>query len=490
MNSNMNSNSINSTNKKAQTIEDIIEASPSNRFSMEIIIIVALTWFLPGTQAVLISNISPYVQCEFALRDSSMAFSTSFFYIGLFVGAMFFGYVGDACGRKFATLCGSFLLLYFGMLSGAATSIVFLTATRFMVGVGIADVFINGCALVTEYVKVNQRATGLFIFFLVNVAGTSFGYLMSYFILNKHGWRMLSVVVCLPNIPFMIAMSRVPESYKYFQLTNNREKLIQIIQQICNLNKVEVPHAISVECKASPHQASYVSILKHHGVKSFLLFWLWLAGIFCYYGQTFLITYRLQNHHSCTPGELAKTSIGSILLNFSTSHLKANITAVTTNQYPSHCQMIQDSDHLISFTISLAPLLSSLLMVPLARIRRKSLILFIFLVQCFTYALQMVCMSYWLNLVILMLSFCTACLLGSILYLYSLELYPTVIRTTATGLVSSIAKLFLVITPLLFQYLIYKSIASVAWFMLGLIGVAIVCVIFLEETHGKPLARE
>ena len=84
----------------------------------------------------------------------------------------------------------------------------------------------------------------------------------------------------------------------------------------------------------------------------------------------------------------------------------------------------------------------------------------------------------------------TGALFTSIMYLYTAELYPTVVRTTAVGLVASVSKLCLVVVPLLFQYLIYKSIASVAWVMIGVIGMAVVCVFFLEETDGKPLSRE
>ena len=468
----------------AQTIEEIIEFSPSNRFSMEITFIVALTWFLPGTQVVLITNIVPYVQCEYNLADSTMALSTSLFFIGMFIGNLLFGYIGDTCGRKFAILCGSFLLLYFGLLGCATTSIVFLSATRFFVGVGCSDVFVNGSALVTEYVKINQRTTVILIFVLVSTAGSSLGYLLSYLILNSHGWRILTVVVCLPAIPFVIALYRVPESFKYLQLTNNRDKLIEIVQHFCNMNKMEIPHAINMECKSSRQRASYVFILKHHGAKTVLLFWMWLGGVLCYYAQSFLFTYRLRNH-SCAP-EPGTTSASP--LNPTTAY-PVNITTITT-QYPHHCQIIQDSDHLVSFGISLTPLVSILVMAPLANLGRKPLILLVFLIQCSVYALQMVCLPYWLNLVLLTMLNSTGALFTSIMYLYTAELYPTVVRTTAVGLVASVSKLCLVVVPLLFQYLIYKSIASVAWVMIGVIGMAVVCVFFLEETDGKPLSRE
>ena len=129
-------------------------------------------------------------------------------------------------------------------------------------------------------------------------------------------------------------------------------------------------------------------------------------------------------------------------------------------------------------------------MAPLANLGRKPLILLVFLIQCSVYALQMVCLPYWLNLVLLTMLNSTGALFTSIMYLYTAELYPTVVRTTAVGLVASVSKLCLVVVPLLFQYLIYKSIASVAWVMIGVIGMAVVCVFFLEETDGKPLSRE
>ena len=472
-----------SHNIKTHTIGDIIEASPSNRFSTEIMIIASLQWFLPGTQMVLISNVTPYVQCEYALTNSMVAFSTSFFFFGMFTGAIYFGYIGDVCGRKFTTVCGTMLILYFGLLTSAITSIVFLSVARFLIGTSIACLYINAVALSIEYVKVNQRTTAILWMTLFNAAGSSYGYLMSYLILNSYGWRLLTIVLCLPGVPFLIAMYRVPESFKYLQLTNNRAKLMEILQCISNLNNVELPHSINMECKTSRNRASYVYVLKRYRLKTFLLVWVWIAGMLCFYGQSFLLTYRLQNHH-------CKQLTSTVPTTITPMYGEANITTKISHHHDRHCQVIQNSDHLFSFLISLAPLLGIFMLNALERIGRKRMMLLNFLIQLAVYVLQLVCLPYWLNLVLLLILMSTSCSFTSFAYLYTIELFPTVIRTTATGLVSSGAKLCMIAVPFLFQYLIYKSVAAVAWLIILFIIVAIVCLMFLEETYGKPLARE
>lgn len=76
----------------------------------------------------------------------------------------------------------------------------------------------------------------------------------------------------------------------------------------------------------------------------------------------------------------------------------------------------------------------------------------------------------------------------SLIYLYTMEVYPTVIRAMAVGCASSMARIGAMITPYLAQVLIKQTFhGTIAIYMMAT-GLAAVCALLLPiETRGREL---
>jgi len=76
----------------------------------------------------------------------------------------------------------------------------------------------------------------------------------------------------------------------------------------------------------------------------------------------------------------------------------------------------------------------------------------------------------------------------SLLYLYTMEVYPTVIRAMAVGCASSMARIGAMITPYLAQVLIKKTFNGTITVYVIATALAAICACFLPiETRGREL---
>jgi AAHS family 4-hydroxybenzoate transporter-like MFS transporter len=158
----------------------------------------------------------------------------AFSFVGLSVGTISAGRLGDRYGRKPVLLVS---LLIFGVFTAAlstAHGIRGLTVLRFLAGIGLGGAIPNLTALVAECSPARHRALAVTLTALAMTVGGMVGAGIASWILPAFGWRTLFVVagsiplVALPALYFML-----PESPKY--LAGNplrRERLLRVLDML------------------------------------------------------------------------------------------------------------------------------------------------------------------------------------------------------------------------------------------------------------------
>jgi MFS family permease len=82
------------------TVDELTEGLGFGCFQIGLLFIVSVIWLADAMEMILISFISPPLQCYFGLTDAEKALITSVVFVGMFIGGGVWGLFQDRFGRK------------------------------------------------------------------------------------------------------------------------------------------------------------------------------------------------------------------------------------------------------------------------------------------------------------------------------------------------------------------------------------------------------
>lgn len=363
--------------------------------------------------------------CDDSLKTSH---AQMIFYFGVLAGDVGFGSLADVIGRKKALVISAVLQV------SAAVSVAFVSnyyvfvVLNFLVGAACHGVFVPATVLSVEFVGPSKRVmTGIPIhmFFAVGLV-----YLAGVGALVRH-WQYLQLAVAVPCIVYVFYWWIIPESPRWLLSQGRLEEAEEIIQEVAKKNGVKVTGNLIVGEKIEiPKGERIWHVYKHKVllVRGMILFFNWIVIAMDYYGVTM--------------------HIGNLGGNF---YLNQFILAVV--EFPAKIGSMlllnrigRQKLHCLIMFIGGAALLCTIFPVLYGKEELQSL-----------------------TLVLSMIGKMGSAAAFGVIYIYTAELYPTVVRNGAMGTSSCIAR---------FGGMAAPYIASTGDFVSGKFGLALPLVIF------------
>ncbi|XP_051816660.1 solute carrier family 22 member 6-A isoform X2 [Acanthochromis polyacanthus] len=371
---------------------------------------------------------------------------SSIYMFGLLVGAVVFGSLADKYGRRIIILISLAIQATFGVAAAFAPNYYVYVFLRFMVGTSISGVIMNAFVLGTEWTGSKKRMLAGIItdyFF-------GFGYILlagvAYLIRD---WRKLQLAISAPGFLFIFYIWVLPKSARWLMANDRTEEAWELIRKAAQMNgkpltkDLEMCQVYKTEEKTGTKQKhSFLDLVRTPKMRkqSLIVFYLWFVNVLVYYG------------------------------------LSLNISDFGMNIYLT--QMIFGLVEMPARTITLFTLNRSRKISQLAflAVGGTACLLTIFIPSELSNVKTVLAMIGKFGI--------TASL--SIIYVYSAEVFPTVIRQNGIGISSMCARTGGVLAPMMF---LLKGISPHAPMVLcglcPLLGSALT--LLLPETANKPL---
>ncbi|KAM7398320.1 hypothetical protein PAMA_006299 [Pampus argenteus] len=376
-------------------------------------------------------------------------FTTTLYFLGVLVGSFFAGQVSDRYGRKpvfFATMAVQTIFTFVQIFS---PSWEVFSILLFFSGLGQIANYFAGFVLGTEILSGNVRvlfsSLGVCLCFTI-------GYMMlplfAYFIRD---WKSLVLTISLPGLLYIPFWWFIPESPRWLLSQGRVQEAEVIVRNAAKMNKVKPPPVI-FEDDSNDRKDTIYENEKHYTVFDLI-----------------------------STSNIRNTTLILCLVWFTQTTgyngLSLNTTRLGANPYIS-C--------FISAAVEVPAYISSWLTLRYFP-RRLSNICTMTLGAVCLYFIQLVPESLpEVSIALEMLGKFNFAFSTAMIYVYTAELYPTVLRNTAAGICSSVSRVGSCIAPFVLQLSTY--IKYLPYLTLGTLAVvSSFAVLFLPESFGRPL---
>ncbi|KAK6170807.1 hypothetical protein SNE40_019111 [Patella caerulea] len=328
---------------------------------------------------------------------------------GFLVGVFSLGAVSDKFGRKTSLFVALFLNIVGGFSLIFAPEFYSYVFLRFINGGSSAGIFTATYIIGVEMTGPSKRLwTGVIIkyHFAIGIVVLA---LMGYLIRN---WVILEIVATAPLLCYLSYYWIVPESPRWLISKERPEKAMEIIEKIAKVNKTKVPQTTleaDDDKEKTSQLKSFIALFTHRVLffRTIIIFFNWMVVAMTYYG----LSMNTDN-----------LGAGSLFLNFFIAGLM-DFPAVTI------CLILLD------------------------RIGRKKLhcgFMIIGGVSCVCTIFTILYLSkelQWITVMLAMIGKMGSAAGFAVVYVYSAELYPTVVRTAAFGASSACARFGSMLAP-------------------------------------------
>lgn len=159
--------------------------------------------------------------------------SQTIFMGGVLMGSFISGNLGDRFGRRTLLIIANLLMAVCGTCAAFSSSFPLFCLFRFGCGMALSGQGLNGFSLIVEWIPTRVRTVvGTFTSYSYTVGQLLFA-LMAYFIRD---WRWLILAASLPYYAFFLISWWVHESSRWLVLNNQSEKAIKNLKSVARMN--------------------------------------------------------------------------------------------------------------------------------------------------------------------------------------------------------------------------------------------------------------
>ncbi|XP_040201338.1 putative transporter SVOPL [Rana temporaria] len=460
---------------KTYSVEEAVETIGFGRFHIMLFLIMGSTGIAEAMEIMLLAVISSSIRCEWRLQSWQVALVTTMVFFGYMVFSIILGLLADRYGRL-KILALSFLWgAYFSLLTSFSPSYGWFVFLRCMVGCGVSG-HAQGLIIKTEFLPKTCRGYMLPLSQLFWLAGSLLIIGVGSVVNPTLGWRWLVRLASIPGIILVIVFRFIPESARFNVSVGKHQAAMETLTRIAKINHSKMPEG-TIDEPAVERTGSFCDLLDRKYLRTSLQIWvIWLGISFAYYGVILASSELLERNLLCGSGQVA---------------LGAGEEPYEGSHSPCYCNMLSSSDYrtmIISTVGEIA--LNPFNILGINLIGRRWTLGITMTTTGIFFLLLNICMS---STGLIGILFCLRALVSAnfnTIYIYTAEVYPTVMRAIGMGTSGSLCRIGAMAAPFIAQVLLSASIIGALCLFSAVCFICAISAFTLPiETKGRALQQ-
>ncbi|KAM4748710.1 putative transporter SVOPL [Rhinophrynus dorsalis] len=403
------------------------------------------TGIAEAMEIMLLAVVSSSIRCEWHLQSWQVALVTMMVFFGYMVFSIVLGLLADRYGRLKILVISFLWGAFFSLLTSFSPSYSWFVFLRCMVGCGVSG-HAQGLIIKTEFLPKKFRGYMLPLSQLFWLAGSLLIIGLGSVVTSTLGWRWLIRFASIPGIILILVFKFIPESARFNVSVGKHQAAVDTLQRIARINHSKMPEG-TIKEPVPDNTGSFFDLLDRKYLRTSLQIWvIWLGISFAYYGVILASSELLERNLLCGSGQEA---------------LVAEEQEPDEGRTPCFCHMLSPSDYrtmIISTVGEIALNPFNILGINLLG-RRWTLGLTMTTTGIF-FLLLNICMS---STGLIAILFCLRALVSAnfnTIYIYTAEVYPTVMRAIGMGTSGSLCRIGAMAAPFIAQVLLSASIVG------------------------------
>ncbi|XP_048359943.1 synaptic vesicle glycoprotein 2C isoform X1 [Sphaerodactylus townsendi] len=233
----------------AQQYELIIQECGHGRFQWALFFVLGMALMADGVEVFVVGFVLPSAETDICIPNSGSGWLGSIVYLGMMVGAFFWGGLADKVGRRQSLLICMSVNGFFAFLSSFVQGYGFFLFCRLLSGFGIGGAVPVVFSYFSEFLAREKRGEHLSWLCMFWMIGGIYASAMAWAIIPHYGWsfsmgsayqfhswRVFVVMCALPCVSAVVALTFMPESPRFLLEAGKHDEAWMILKQIHDTN--------------------------------------------------------------------------------------------------------------------------------------------------------------------------------------------------------------------------------------------------------------
>lgn len=230
----------------------MLDALPLSSFQVWAVLMIAATVVLDGLDNQMLGLAAPSLLKEWNISRDALGFVFALGFVGMAIGTLTSGFIGDRFGRRGALLIGVAIFGVATLATGFSVELWHVALLKTLAGVGLGGVPGTASAMIAEFTPARWRSVAVTFGVVCVSIGGILGGVAAAAILPVLGWRWLFYLGGLLTMAFVALLWFIlPESPRYLaERPDRRAELDAILRRIHHPDPASIRLADKVDGKA------------------------------------------------------------------------------------------------------------------------------------------------------------------------------------------------------------------------------------------------
>ncbi len=269
---------------RSVSFEEALEQVGYGRFQRRLLVICGLGWAADAMEVLLVSFALPAMSAEWSLTAAQKGLLATSIFIGMLVGAVFWGRLADRIGRRAGFVLTIAIDSAFGLASAFAPSFGWFLALRALTGFGVGGTLPVDYGMFSEYLPAENRGRRLVLLEAFWAVGTLLAAGLAWLVVPRLGWRWLFAFSALPGLVLFLVRKGVPESPRFLFARGRRAEARAVLERVAAVNGTSLPDGELADPPAAKPGRTADLFAPRYRKTTTLLWLVWFMISIGYYG--------------------------------------------------------------------------------------------------------------------------------------------------------------------------------------------------------------